>query len=89
MNLTQRKADFNTALDVRGQRAEDALIQIMGYVDDAVMLGLPELKIIHGRGNGILKQVLRDYLRSVREVASVGDEHGERGGDGVSVVVLK
>ena len=89
MNLTQRMADFNTTLDVRGQRAEDALTQVMGYVDDAVMLGLPELKIIHGRGNGILKQVLRDYLRSVKAVASVGDEHGERGGDGVSVVVLK
>jgi len=53
------------------------------------MLGLPELKIIHGRGNGILKQVLRDYLRSVREVASVGDEHIERGGDGATMVVLK
>jgi len=89
MNLTQRMADFNTTLDVRGQRAEDALTQVMGYVDDAVMLGLPELKIIHGRGNGILKQVLRDYLRSVREVASVGDEHIERGGDGATVVVLK
>jgi len=89
MNLTQRKADFNTTLDVRGQRAEDALIQIMGYVDDAVMLGLPELKIIHGRSNGILKQVLWDYQRSVREVASEGDEHGERGGGGVSVVVQK
>jgi len=82
-------ADFNTTLDVRGQRAEDALTQVMGYVDDAVMLGLPELKIIHGRGNGILKQVLRDYLRSVREVASVGDEHIERGGDGATMVVLK
>jgi len=89
MNLTQRMADFNTTLDVRGQRAEDALTQVMGYVDDAVMLGLAELKIIHGRGNGILKQVLRDYLRSVREVASVGDEHIERGGDGATVVVLK
>ncbi|WP_026462828.1 endonuclease MutS2 [Adhaeribacter aquaticus] len=89
LNLTQRLADFNLTLDVRGQRAEDALTKVMAFVDDAVMLGIPEVKVIHGRGNGILKQILRDYLRSVREVASVSDEYVERGGDGVSVVVLK
>ena len=89
MNLTQRMADFSPTIDVRGQRAEDALTQLMAFVDDAVMLGIPEIKIIHGRGNGILKQVLRDYLRSVKEVASISNEHVERGGDGVSVVVLK
>ena len=89
MNLTQRMADFNLTLDVRGQRAEDALTQLMAFVDDAIMLGIPEIKIIHGRGNGILKQVLRDYLRSVKEVASISNEHVERGGDGVSLVVLK
>ena len=74
---------------LRGQRAEDALTQLMAFVDDAIMLGIPEIKIIHGRGNGILKQVLRDYLRSVKEVASISNEHVERGGDGVSLVVLK
>jgi DNA mismatch repair protein MutS2 len=89
MDLTRRMADFNASVDVRGQRAEDALTTVMAFVDDAVMLGIPEIKIIHGRGNGILKQVLRDYIRRVREVASVSDEHIERGGDGVSVVVLK
>jgi DNA mismatch repair protein MutS2 len=89
MNLTRRMADFSPTIDVRGQRAEDALTQLMAFVDDAVMLGIPEIKIIHGRGNGILKQVLRDYLRSVKEVASVSNEHVERGGDGVSVVVIK
>ena len=89
MNLTQRMADFSPILDVRGQRAEDALTQLMAFVDDAIMLGIPEIKIIHGRGNGILKQVLRDYLRSVKEVASISNEHVERGGDGVSLVVLK
>jgi DNA mismatch repair protein MutS2 len=89
MNLTQRMADFSPSIDVRGQRSEDALTQLMAFVDDAVMLGIPEIKIIHGRGNGILKQVLRDYLRSVKEVASISNEHVERGGDGVSLVVLK
>ena len=89
MNMTQRMADFNPSIDVRGERAEDALTKVMAFTDDAIMLGIPEIKIVHGRGTGILKQMIRDYLRSQREVASVSDEHIERGGDGVSVVVLK
>ncbi|MFC5269886.1 endonuclease MutS2 [Adhaeribacter terreus] len=89
MNMTSRMADFSPTLDVRGERAEDALTKVMAFTDDAIMLGIPEIKIIHGRGTGILKQMIRDYLRSQREVASVADEHIERGGDGVSVVVLK
>lgn len=89
MNMTQRMADFNPSIDVRGERAEDALTKVMAFTDDAIMLGIPEIKIVHGRGSGILKQMIRDYLRSQREVASVSDEHIERGGDGATVVVLK
>ena len=89
MNMTSRMADFSPNLDVRGERAEDALTKVMVFTDDAIMLGIPEIKIIHGRGTGILKQMIRDYLRSQREVASVADEHIERGGDGVTVVILK
>ena len=89
LDLTQRMSNFSTSLDVRGERAEDALTRVMSFLDDAVMLGIPEIKIIHGRGNGILKQIIRDYLRSQREVASISDEHLERGGDGVSLAVLK
>ena len=89
MNMTRRMADFTSTIDVRGERAEDALTKVMAFTDDAIMLGIPEIKIIHGRGTGILKQMIRDYLRSQREVASVADEHIERGGDGATVVVLK
>ncbi|WP_066831489.1 endonuclease MutS2 [Rufibacter ruber] len=89
LDVTQRMADFVHTLDVRGKYAEDALTTVMNFLDDAIMLGIPEVKIIHGRGNGILKQVVRDYARSQREVASVSDEHIERGGDGATVIVLK
>jgi DNA mismatch repair protein MutS2 len=89
LNLTQRLADFAQQIDVRGDRADDALTKVMSFVDDAVMLGIPEVKIVHGRGNGILKHTIRDYLRSLREIASVSDEQIERGGDGATVVVLK
>ncbi|UYZ63817.1 endonuclease MutS2 [Hymenobacter weizhouensis] len=89
LDLTGRMSGFNTTLDLRGERAEDALTKVMAYVDDAVMLGVPEIKILHGRGNGVLRQVVRDYLHRTREVASVADEHADRGGDGATVAVLK
>lgn len=89
INMTSRMADFSPTLDLRGERAEDALTKTMSFVDDAVMLGMPEIKFLHGRGNGVLRQVVRDYLRSQRAVASVGDEHADRGGDGVTIAVLK
>jgi DNA mismatch repair protein MutS2 len=89
LNITDRMAGFSPTLDLRGERAEDALTKTMSFVDDAVMLGMPEIKFLHGRGNGVLRQVVRDYLRSQRAVASVADEHADRGGDGVTIAVLK
>ncbi|WP_161890719.1 endonuclease MutS2 [Pontibacter russatus] len=89
MNITQRMADFTTTLDIRGEYAEEALTKVMNFTDEAIMLGIPEIKIIHGRGNGVLRQVVRDYLHSVREVASLGNEATERGGDGATMAVLK
>jgi DNA mismatch repair protein MutS2 len=89
MNITQRMADFTTTLDIRGEYAEDALTRLMNFTDEAIMLGIPEIKIIHGRGNGVLRQVVRDYLYSVPEVASLGNEVTERGGDGATLAVLK
>ncbi|SHK67647.1 endonuclease MutS2 [Hymenobacter psychrotolerans] len=88
-DTTGKMSGFSPTLDLRGERAEDALNKIMSYVDDAVMLGVPEIKILHGRGNGVLRQVVRDYLHRTRQVASVADEHADRGGDGATVAVLK
>ncbi|GAB3634791.1 endonuclease MutS2 [Hymenobacter arcticus] len=89
LDITGRMASFSPTLDLRGERAEDALTKLMSFVDDAVMLGIPEVKILHGRGNGVLRQIARDYLRRTRAIASVGDEHADRGGDGVTLAVLK
>ncbi|WP_114783248.1 endonuclease MutS2 [Botryobacter ruber] len=89
LDITRRMADFNSTLDIRGEYAEDALTKVMNFTDEAIMLGIPEIKIIHGRGNGILRQIVRDYLYSVREVASLGSEAEERGGDGATLAVLK
>ena len=54
-----------------------------------MLLGQGELKILHGKGEGVLRKVVRDHLRKVKAVASVADEHVERGGDGISIVILK
>ncbi|MEJ8800684.1 endonuclease MutS2 [Pontibacter sp. H249] len=89
MNITQRMADFGSTLDIRGEYAENALNKVMNFTDEAIMLGIPEIKIVHGRGNGVLRQVVRDYLYSLPEVASVANEAEERGGNGATLAVLK
>ena len=59
------------------------------FMDTAILLSQAELKILHGKGEGVLRKVIRDELRKYKEIASVADEHVERGGDGITVVVLK
>jgi DNA mismatch repair protein MutS2 len=53
------------------------------------MLGYPELRIVHGKGDGILRQLVRNHLRSYKQVASMADEHADRGGAGVTLVRMK
>jgi DNA mismatch repair protein MutS2 len=59
------------------------------FVDQAVLLSHAQLKIIHGKGEGVLRKIVRDYLKKVKPVVSVSDEHADRGGDGITLVVLK
>ncbi len=86
INLVERKANFNHDLDIRGKRAEEALMILNGFLDDAILFGSPSVRIIHGKGDGILRQVLRDELRTYREVKNFHDEHADRGGAGITVV---
>jgi DNA mismatch repair protein MutS2 len=87
--LNRKLYEFQSTLDIRGKRVDEALSVIQRYIDDAVMLSIPEVRILHGKGNGVLRQVTRDSLRSVREVSSAKDELLERGGPGVTVVTFK
>jgi DNA mismatch repair protein MutS2 len=59
------------------------------FIDDAILLGHGELRILHGKGEGVLRKVVREQLKKFKQVASLKDEHIERGGDGVTVVILK
>lgn len=81
-------ADFNPELDLRGMRTEDALNELEKVLDRAVMVGYPSLKIIHGKGDGILRKFIRDYLRKYSLVSRFEDEHQDRGGDGITYAYL-
>ncbi len=81
-------ADFNPELDLRGMRTEDALNELEKVLDRAVMVGYPSLKIIHGKGDGILRKFIRDYLRKFSHVSRFEDEHQDRGGDGITYAYL-
>lgn len=86
--ITERKARFTTELDVRGERVNDALEIVMRYVDDAIMLGVPSVRILHGKGTGALREEIQKYLRTVPGVKSAADEHIQYGGSGVTVVTF-
>ena len=81
-------ADFKPELDLRGMRTEDALNELERVLDRAVMVGYPSVKIIHGKGDGILRKFIRDYLRKYSHVSRFEDEHQDRGGDGITYAYL-
>ncbi|HNW77154.1 MAG TPA: Smr/MutS family protein [Bacteroidales bacterium] len=87
-DLNRKLLQFELTLDIRGKRVEEAYSLVQRYIDDAILLSLPEVRILHGKGNGVLRQVTRDYLKSVREVKKVQDERLESGGAGITVVIF-
>lgn len=82
-------ASFSPEIDLRGKRGEDALAELERYFDRAVMFGFPSFKIIHGKGDGILRKLIRNYLKSYPQVNKMEDEHADRGGDGITYVYLR
>ncbi len=87
-SLRERKARFKPELDVRGERVTDALEIVMKYIDDAIMLSVPSVRILHGKGTGALREEIQKYVRTVPGVTSATDEHVQFGGSGVTVVKL-
>jgi len=85
-DLQKKLFQFELTLDLRGKRADETYSILQRYIDDAVLLNIPEVRILHGKGNGVLRQITRDYLSKVKEVKKFGDEELERGGAGITVV---
>ena len=86
--MNRKVAKFQTTLDLRGQRAEDALTELEFYIDEAVLLSIHQVRILHGKGNGILRAQVRKYLSRHKDVKSFDDERLEFGGSGITVVEL-
>ncbi len=87
-DISARKLAFRDHIDVRGMRASEALDAVQQFVDDALMVGVGSVTILHGKGTGALKEEIRRYLRTVPEVESAVDEHADRGGAGITIVTL-
>ncbi len=89
VDISSRKLNFKDSVDVRGMRAAEALEVVQDLVDDALMVGVGGVTILHGKGTGALQQEIRRYLRTIPEVESAKDEHADRGGAGITVVRFK
>ena len=87
--LNDKMANFNLSIDVRGMRAEEALNVVGKYMDEAILLSVKEVYVLHGKGDGILRKIIREYLSQVDQIKNFHDQNLERGGNGITVVELK
>lgn len=87
-DLNSKAGNFNLKLDLRGKKAEEAMIETNRFIDEASLLSIREVKILHGKGNGILRNVVRQTLSENKLVKHFQDEHVEFGGQGITVITL-
>lgn len=87
-HMHEKKLNFKQEIDVRGMRGDEALQTVTYFIDDAIQVGASRVRILHGTGTGILRQLIRDYLHSVPGVRHYHDEHVQLGGAGITVVEL-
>lgn len=85
-DLRQRQLNFKREIDVRGMRGDEALQAVTYFIDDAVMVNVDQVRILHGTGTGALRQLIRQYLQTVSSVRTFHDEHIQFGGAGITVV---
>lgn len=88
-DINQKAAHFELTLDLRGKRADEAMELLTRYIDDALLLGAKEVNILHGKGYGILREIIRNYLQSEKEIERFGDAPIQLGGAGVTKVWFK
>jgi DNA mismatch repair protein MutS2 len=86
--IEDHKHNYHQDLDVRGMRGDDAVNTVMHFIDDSILIGMSRVRILHGTGNGILRQLIRQYLGTVPNVSRFRDEHVQFGGAGITVVDL-
>ncbi|MCD8306544.1 MAG: Smr/MutS family protein [Prevotella sp.] len=84
--IDEHRKAFRQEIDVRGMRGDEAMNAVMYFIDDAILAGVSQVRILHGKGDGILRQIIRDYLATVPGITSFRDEHVQFGGAGITVV---
>ncbi len=89
VDMNDKMMNFSFNLDLRGKRGDEALMEVDKFMNDALMLGQDELRIVHGKGDGILRTLIRNHLRGYKQVAKTQDEHADRGGAGVTLVSMR
>ena len=82
------QGSFSPLLDIRGMRVDEVMPVLIRFMDDALQFGLGQVSILHGKGEGVLRKVARDYLKTLKSVSGIRDEHADRGGDGITLVEL-
>lgn len=87
--IYEKKLNFKQDIDLRGMRGDEAIQAVTYFIDDAILLGVNRVRILHGTGNGILRTLIRQYLSGVSGVAHFQDEHVQFGGSGITVVDLE
>ncbi|MBO6068085.1 MAG: Smr/MutS family protein [Bacteroidales bacterium] len=88
-SVNERRLRFTPSIDVRGERVNDAIDKVLHFMDDALMVGVGQVTILHGKGNGVLREEIRKYLRTIGGVESFGDAPLDQGGAGITVVKLQ
>ena len=87
--MHEKKLHFKQEIDVRGMRGDEALQAVTYFLDDAIQIGVSRVPILHGTGNGILRQLIRQYLSTVPGIQRFQDEHIQFGGAGITVIDLE
>jgi DNA mismatch repair protein MutS2 len=87
--MSEKKLHFKPEIDIRGMRGEEALQALIYYIDDAIQCNAGRVRILHGTGTGALRQIVRDYLKTVSGIQRFQDEHVQFGGSGITVVELE
>ncbi len=88
-DINKKAANFSLSIDLRGKRADEAMSILKKYIDDAILLNIKEVSILHGKGYGILRDIIREYLQTVDEVSQFGDAPLDMGGSGITRVIFK
>ncbi len=86
LDINEKMTNFSYSVDLRGKRGEEAIIAVNNILDDAIILGYPQIRILHGKGDGILRSLIRNHLKAYKQVKKISDEHPDRGGQGISIV---